>query len=257
VTRVITAADSADGSARRYRIECPDDIPSRYLAGESEYSIAKVEGVSRGTVTRWLQEAGIQKRGMSAAGKMRASLMTREERVQQVAAANAAVRGSAKSDIMKIRTILGRQKAAMDGTWHRSQGETALGQFFGDQGVKFVPEQAVAGYNVDFGIEPVAVELLGGSWHAAPSRVLFHRQRSEAIFNAGWSLIFIWSTSYYPANRFGYEKVVELVDELSADPAPRGQYRVIRGDGDLVASGGKGDDFTLVYPGGGCYRGRP
>ncbi|WP_369123291.1 helix-turn-helix domain-containing protein [Nocardia puris] len=227
----------------------PPDIASRYAEGQSVLALAEQCGVSRRVVDRWLTEAGVTLRSRSEAGKVRAERMSPAERRRQAAAANTAARGRVRNVAELQQSAETRQRKAAEGVLRRSPMEIQLGRWLQERAVNFIPEQVIAGYNVDFGIKPVAVELLGGSWHAAPSRRAHHAKRTHDILNAGWSMVYIWSTHHVPVTPAGADELVTHIQQASRHPSPIGEYRVLRGDGQLVACGGdEGDEFALVVP---------
>lgn len=114
--------------------------------------------------------------------------------------------------------------------------------------IDFTREKAIGRYNVDIaiGICPIAVEVLGGHWHGYKP---IHAERTPYILNEGWSILFVWDQPLLPlgASAFGY--LLSYIEFASGNPASPCEYRVIRGDGQLVASGGPDDnDFPLVPP---------
>lgn len=231
------------------RIPINPDAIERYRMGESEYAISKSLGISRNVIRRWIEESGVIPRDRSEAGFNRAARMTAAERQAQASFAQNAWRGSKWTRTAKLHKAETIYAKTLAGTHTRSHLELQLGDWLTERGVEFTPEQIVDCYNIDFGIEPVAVELLGGNWHAAPNRRAYHAERTHDILNAGWSMIFVWSTSYGPINPWAADKIVSLLEEARRNPTPIGQYWVIRGDGELVATGGdEGNDFTLVSP---------
>lgn len=240
--------------AHRYkskrRIPADPDIIQRYRNGESVWALSQSSGLSRTVINRWITEAGLDVRTTSEAGKIRASKMTPAERAAQATAANAAARGATRSAASKLATARTIAEQAASGTRKRSPLELQLGHWLNERGVNFVPEQVVDIYNVDFGINnSVAVELLGGAWHSRPSRADHHRRRTHDILNAGWHMIFVWSTTPAPINPWAADKIVTLLKEAGRLPAAPGQYWVIRGDGELMSTGsGKSDNFTLELP---------
>lgn len=251
----MTAVGLPDNRSNRHRanraraLDMPEGVPARYRAGESELALARSCGVSRGVVRRWLTEAGEPIRDRSRAGVVRAAKMTPAERREQAAAAHAAVRGTTWSPATNHARAETIERKAVAGLVHRSQGEIRLGQWLAEAGLHFVPEKAVAGYNLDFGISPVAVELLGGSWHGTGDRRAHHAKRTKAILDSGWSVVFVWSTHYMPLTRTGGQKVVALVKKARRNPPSPGQYWVVRGDGEVMSTGrADDDDFAVVLP---------
>lgn len=232
------------------RIPADPDILRRYSEGESVYSLFKSTGVQRAVIDRWIREAGLPPRDRSTAGKLRAAKMSDSERFAQASTAHAAVRGRTVSRSEKLARAQTVYAQTVRGDKGRSPLELQLGRWISERGVNFVPEQVADVYNVDFGIGgTVAVELLGGSWHAQPSRREHHRHRTHDILNAGWHMIFVWSTHYTPINPWAADKIVALAKKASGLPAAPGKYWVIRGDGELMSTGsGESDDFTLKLP---------
>ena len=231
------------------RIAAPPNLEEVYHSGESVNQMAKTFNVSRPVINRWLRDAGLPIRGRKESSRIRWENISEEELEMRRAHAKKFFTGRKRSPEEQLRAADTRARKALDGSRKRSHLEVLFGNWLADRGVSYVPEQVVAGYNVDFGIAPVAVELLGGNWHAANSRRAYHAKRTHDILNAGWSIIFAWSQSQVPISEAAADQVVSLLEVASSDPAPVGKYWVVRGDGQLMSSGGdEGDNFTLVVP---------
>lgn len=228
---------------RREHVLPTADLTAAYAAGESEYSLSLRYGVSRNVIRRRLIAAGVEIRDMSAAGKVRARRMTPEERRRQAAAAHAAVRGSRRSEEELLRRAMLREQRGL----YDSPGELFLFNELVARGLKPVPQKAIGKYNVDLAVAPVAVEVLGGGWHLEKRH---HSVRTPQILNAGWHLVFVWNhegSSALTARAADY--IVAFLDEVGRQPPTIGQYRVISGDGQLLAAGsGQDDKFPLVPP---------
>lgn len=107
-------------------------------------------------------------------------------------------------------------------------------------------EQAEGRYNIDIAVGAVAVEVhrygfnpLGRS--ASASRL---RQRANYLRNRGWLMCYVWIG---PRGQWltaaAAEYIVALAKSAESDPSLRGEYRVIRGSGELVAAiRGDGDE---------------
>ena len=76
-----------------------------------------------------------------------------------------------------------------------SDSERVLDEMLQAFGHHPVPQKAIGPYNVDLAVGSVAVEVLGGEWHGYKPR---HRERTEQILDAGWSMVFVWDTPTYP-----------------------------------------------------------
>lgn len=220
------------------------EIAEAYRAGESEFALAKRLGVARGVIRRHLLEEKVDVRGASASQLLRNANLTPEQRAARAAAAHDAVRGVRLSEEHLMRMAQSKEAA---GVGRRiSRHEELLNGWLQEHGVELVREKAVGKYNLDFAVGPVAVEILGGNWHAYRAS---HAQRTPYILNQGWALLFIWTIRRAPLCAEAGEYVIAFAEEARRNPALRGQYRVIRGDGKLTASGCADDDeFPLVPP---------
>lgn len=236
-TRGIPAPDA------RFATLPADEVVSAYMAGTSEYALAQQYGVSRNVIARRLAEAGIQRRSHSKAGQVRAAQMSPEQRAAQAAAAHDAVRGTKQSlETLERRAMLREQRGGYD-----SEGERQLAEWLAQRGLSPLPQKAIGKYNVDIAVSPIAVEVLGGGWHLEKRH---HATRTPQILNAGWHLAFVWNHEGDSALTEGAaDYVVSFLDEIRREPPTVGQYRVISGDGQLLAAGGCEDDkFPLVPP---------
>jgi very-short-patch-repair endonuclease len=231
---------------RGVRLRLPDEtIVRRYQAGESVLAIARDLDVSRQAVERRLLAAGIEQRDSSAAGAMRASRMTREDRRRQAAAANAAVRGVPQPEERLVKAALTRQANPP----RMSRHEQKLARWLRERHVAYVREHAVGRYNVDFTIGPVAVEVLGGEWHSTRVKTVIHGRRTPYLLDSGWALAFVWATSNYPLTAAVVDYLIAYADEARRKPTVLGEYRVIRGDAKLLTRGRREDyERTGIVP---------
>lgn len=210
----------------------------------SELEIANRYGIGRIVVRRRLVELGIQPRSSKEAQEIRMSRTTAEERLELTAAAHEAVRGSKRT--WESRCKLSADRERRPHTTPRSSGEEKVGRWLNELGLDPTPQKAIGAYNLDFAIGSVAVEVLGGTWHAHKP---IHRSRTPYILNQGWSLVFIWDCRGSRLTRGCANYVASLVEESRRNPSLVGEYRVIRGNGELLARGRVEDDsFTLVQP---------
>lgn len=223
MTRKIDPVD-VSYSAEQLRIDYVDN-------GVAEHVLAHRHGVSRNVIQRWLREAGIPRRGASDAGRVRAAKMTAEERAAQAAAAQAAVRGRKATWYERCRSARSRELNPPLASTHEQAFEAELRALR----VPYRREVAIGPYNVDFAVGPVAVEILGGEWHL--DKTERHGERTPYILSEHWSLAFVWAVPNYPLAAAAAYKVVTLANTASWNPAAIGEYWVIRGDGQLIASG--------------------
>lgn len=228
-----------------------EEIAARYTSGESENAIAKSLGVSRNVIATRLRVAGAERRTSAAANQLLASQTPLTEHHRRIRIAQDANRGRKQSFEHRCHIAASRQTNISNS----SPAEIMLVQWLADEGIWSTPQQAIGPYNVDIGAYPVAVEILGGAWHAGKS---IHPKRTRYILDQGWSLVFIWShIRRSPLTFAATDYVAAFLKELRSNPSSVGQYRVIRGDGQELARGSADtDDITIVVPGYESYRER-
>ncbi len=217
-----------------------DNAVSLYISGKSAYEIQATTGVQRNSLRAELIRRGIEPRGRSSAGKLRASKMTDEQRAAQCAAAHLAATGRKKTWAEQAKRAASRESNPPAMSIH----ESTFANMLTDKGIPWRREVAVDIYNVDFTIGSVAVEILGGEWHAYKGER--HPRRIKEILNAGWSLIYLWSTTNHPITAAAAEYCIAYAQQVSRNPSLIGEYRVIRGDAHLITAGrGELDQFAL------------
>lgn len=217
-----------------------DDLIRLYQAGESQNKLATRFGITQASVSRWIQKrgAGISR---SEAEARKWSTMTAEQRAAQVASAHEAVRGMTRTIGDLERRAAGKQRTRS----HATPEELALATLLpGSE-----PQLAIGKYNVDIGAEPVAVELFGGNWHADGRHRARLPQRVEHLADAGWNLLIVWCTQGRLLNVAAIaQDALSYLEQSRRDPAFRRQYRVVWGDGQLIAAGCVDDDERTLIP---------
>lgn len=231
------------------RIDLDSDYLVReYLGGRSEYALAQDLGVARLVIRRHLVERSISPRGRSEAGLLRASRMTPTERMAQAANAHAASRGRSNSLDALCRAAKTRQERRVG----ISAKEEAFAVLLTERGLGFIQQMAIGPYNCDFAIPPVAVEIFGGHWHWHGHHLARTEQRLRRILNAGYHILIL--TEWGAATRHRIcearvaDYVVAYVEAARSDPSLIGKYRVVRGAGELIASGCVEDDHLSIMP---------
>jgi very-short-patch-repair endonuclease len=228
------------------RLPIPDGIAAVYLAGTSEKGLAEQFGVSRPTMRRWLIGVGVQRRSMKDATALHLAQMSAEERSRKAAAAHAARRGVSNTEEHQCRIAAGKERVGYGG--RTSPGTDFICEELTRRGIEHTREKAVGRYNLDIALAaaPVAVEVLGGLWHGAKP---IHARRTPYILDKGWNVVFVWNTKRVQVGPEAVHYVVAFAEETRRHPTPVRQYRVIRGDGKVVATGQADDDeFPLVPP---------
>lgn len=226
-----------------------EQIARQYLAGASELALSKQYGVSRTTITARLRSAGVERRNMSEAGAVRASLMEPGQRAAQAAAAHRVTRLRRTPEIQKFRRALKLESEAT----LRSDGEAAMHGWLTERGESPVVERAIGPYNVDLAVLPVAVEILGGGFHSAKAS---HAERTPYILDAGWHLVMVWNYEGRSAlTPQAADYVVTFAQKVRRNPPATCQYRVISGDGEHLATAGReNNEFPLEPPPRGAVR---
>src|SRR5690606_21844214 len=111
--------------------------------------------------------------------------------------------------------------------------------------------QAVGPYNADLGAFPVAVEVFGGHWHSHGRHAERLPKRTRYFFDRGWNVYIIWDYAHVHAlSRSVTGDLIPFIERSRRDPTFRGQYRVVWGNGQLIASGSSEDDDLTLIPSG-------
>lgn len=222
-----------------------EEIVAKYCAGVSELALSKEYGLERRVIRTRLEESGVHLRGQAEAIQLFYSGTTRAQRQAITAAANAAVRGKSMPEDLLAKQARGRQRNAKT----RSAYEEQFAGWLTERDIPYARETAIGRYNVDFALGPVAVEILGGEWHSSKVKRSVHGRRTPYILNQGWAIAFVWTTANCPWTNVVVDEVMAFVDEVGRDPSLVGEYRVIRGDGKLLARGRTEDyERTGIVP---------
>lgn len=230
---------------RTVEIPDPGDLIARYQRGDSLLRLSRDVGISRPALRRFLQKQGIAIRGGSEANIIRMRRLSRTERAALAAAANSAARGRKHSWEERAKRAVTVQRKQC----HVSDTERQLLTILESRGLAGgILQQADGIYNIDIGLHPVAVEIYGGGWHAYGRHAARSPERFRYLLDRGWVCCIVWCEGPVDLHAIA-DYVVALHQEASSNPSLRGQYRVVRGDGELVASGSDDlDKLTLIPP---------
>lgn len=222
----------------------PDqEITDRYLHGESELALSQAYGMSRTAIRRRLLKAGVTPRSYSEANLLRAANLTLEQRKEQARAANDTWRGTQVDQDVLIRKAVTRQERRTN----ISPAEQLLAVWLHDRGIETIPQQALGTYNIDLGVEPMAIEIFGGNWHASGKHAKRHLRRCQYILDQGWSLAIVWvDARKYPLVESAAAKLGNLIGGVRSGGLSQGWW-MIRGDGTEVEAETLGD--LLRVPG--------
>ena len=223
-----------------------DEIAVRYLAGESENSLAQTFNVSRGAIRVRLRKADIELRDQTTANQLMSKQTPIDEHHRRISIAQEATRGRKAS----LNELLRRAQTKERKPSNRSQAEILLETWLTERGVVSIPQQAIGKYNVDLGTYPVAVEIFGGTWHFTKN----HVERFDYIFNAGWHVLIVFVDSRRSVLTPGAaDYIVTFLQETTSNPTMPREYRVIWGEGKLCTAGGaNSNELAAVIP----HRGR-
>lgn len=224
-----------------------EEIARRYLAGESENVLAKEFDVSRNVITTRLREAGVPRRGQTAANDLWQKGRTPEQRRQGVEAAHRASHNREQTLDEKIKRAATREERQIS----VSPAEMLLAEWLRQRGLETIPQKAVGPYNVDLGAFPIAVEIFGGGWHATHDHARGAPERLRYLLDRGWNVVYIWVADgrRMPALKpIAADYIVAFAQRSSSDPTFRGQYRVIWGDGKEAAISGTDVNEVALIP---------
>jgi very-short-patch-repair endonuclease len=206
---------------------------TRYAAGNSLETIARALRVSPHTVRLRLERAGVPVRSGAETLRLRLSRLSFEER-RALAARSLrnweGVRGHRKSDAQLGPRTLTRQRLRS----HTGDGEGAIAGWLRALGLEPTQQQAVGRYNLDLGLWPLAIEV---NRVDHPLRRVHAARRLEYLTQRGWYVLFVWLGRSGRPTPAVADYAVAYLQAIQRNPTGVGQYRVIRGTGDLVASG--------------------
>ncbi len=234
------------GRTKTLMIDIPGaEVVARYIGGESVKDLARVFGVSRGTIDKRLAREGVPIRTMAESIRLGFSRMTPEDRKRFSEPSHLAMRGKPKSFEHKCKIAATRQARQIGA----SSAELLLQIWLRDRGIEAVPQLAIGPYNADIGTDSVVVELFGGNWHGYGRHKRRTTQRYRHILDSGRSVVVVWVN----ARRGGLSEgaadyIAAHIKRSDCDPSIRGQYWVIRGTGEEVTAGGTDLDKIALVP---------
>ena len=208
-----------------------DDIINSYITGESVYSIANRKGLDRGTINRLLLKNGCSIRGLSESQLLRFKHATYEEKAKITQKANEARRASPAKESELINHAL----AAERGLFKVGEFEKEMFDFLKKEGFSPVLQKAWRKYNFDICVGNVAVEIHQSTCN--PINKAYTRKKLIDVIDAGNNIIFVWIN---PRTKIFSESacqdVTSFIKRSCCDPSFIGQYRVVRGTGELYAA---------------------
>ena len=211
----------------RLSVDC-DNIIREYLAGKSVKQLASDIGHSRQVIYRVLRNAGITPRNRSESMYTRMAQTSPEERQRLASNAYEAKRGYINSPETRHKMALAKNKRT--GIF-----EAEFISRLRDAGIDVVPQEPFLAYNLDIGCGPVAVEIHTQTGSPLTGK---HIHKLMDCLHAGKNMVYVWiEPRRIKFSDSCYENVVSLVKRIRSNPPARCQYWVIRGTGELYASG--------------------
>lgn len=218
--------------SRKAEVTNISELLQMYIGGMSEKAVAAQAAVSRGVIRRRLLAAGIVPRNRSQGMYARMQNTSAAERARLADAAHAAVRGKRRTIEELVHRALTRQQTCE----HSAPIEFCLGDMLIERGLWVTYQRAVKRYNVDIAIDScaIAVEVQFNGAFPHCSRPINHARRTECLLNLGWNVCYVLICKSWPLTVAAADYIVAWAQKVRCDHAVRGQYTVIRGNGELV-----------------------
>ena len=224
----------------------PDDLRQRYEQGHSVLKMARELDTSRPTIVRKLAALGLEPRSASEANRLRMAGLSAQERRALAASANRARRGEVKLEPRSTNRAGAAVESARSQTRLIGRGEPELADLLIRRGITVECQLPVHGYNIDIAVRPVAVEVWWGEGY--PLRHGRQARRVIDLASVGWSTVLVWLSRKLPTGE-GADAVITFLEEVSRSPDSIGpQYRVVRGDGQVIATGKADRDHLALVP---------
>ena len=214
--------------SRKYTHINIDDCIKEYFAGKSIKQLAVDNGVSRQVIYRIFRENAVPVRNRSEAMFTRMANTSPEERKRLAFAANEAKRGLANTPEML-------EKRAKAGKRFIGKFEQEFIDAISACGIECFPQEPFLSYNLDIGCGDIAVEI---HRHTDSPLAPRHIKKVMNCINAGKSMLYVWIN---PTKNIllpeCYENVISIIQQFRSNPPIRSKYWVIRGTGELYATG--------------------
>lgn len=215
-----------------------DEIIAAYRAGEEYKSISTRTGISESVLKDRFNKLGVL-RG-------RIVFEPTQEIFDRYTAGETATALARESNV-SVNTLLRHLRVAGLARPISSR-EEAFAKFLRERGIAFEHPLTLGTYKIDFAFceDRVAVEV-DAEWgnRVRSSGRRLYEQRCEYILGSRWDLIEIRCRDGILPGAADY--VVAYLKQTSGDPSTRGEYRVIGGNGQPLATGGNEvDDRPVV-----------
>lgn len=212
-----------------------EPVKQMHQDGISVLKMASVLGVSRPTIVRCIKELGLDIRGGSEANKIRFAKCSRDYIQKLTKKAHDAVRGKKRTcEELVYRAIIHQFNPDRFGKLEKFAHSRLCGM-----GFNAIHQRPCYVYNLDVGVGPVAVEIHNATGN--PMMVPRLRKRIIQLAHLGIATIYIKVFDAETISSSAFDYVATFIDEFSAHPTGRCEYRVIHSDGYLESR----DSFDL------------
>jgi hypothetical protein len=208
-----------------------DDLPEQeiikmFLSGSSVKYLARQFNISRDPIKRILIKNNVSVRNRSEGMFVRMAQASPEERKKLTDDAHKASRnrtvGSRRKSAM-LSAINAEKKMVPRGSCFGT-GENEIANFLRERGYNVIQQKALDIYSIDMVIGSIAVEVRLGSYNWSDPKVI---ARFKHIIESGYKVIVI-SFSEESIVADSLNDIVTHLDFINSNPAPVGQYWVIR-----------------------------
>jgi hypothetical protein len=226
------------------------DVIADYISGISENGVSIKHGIQRDTVKRILAYNNIKRRNQSEAETLKWSQMTKDKRLKQVAKANHTMRNMPKEfhASNSIKQAISKEKSLSK----VGDFEMIFMDFLNKLGHRCTPQLAFGAYNIDIAIGNTAIEIHNNTAH--PHNHPYYRQRIVRLLESDWNVIYVKTIGKVDVKR-ATSKLSQMIDLIQSNKPTLGQYGVIRGSGDFIATGClNGNNLSIVNASDGFFK---
>lgn len=208
----------------------------------------RVRTPSEGQALRHVRDADTpwKRRFAAAAKEGRESWVysdANRERFRAYGASRKGKAGAPRTDLQLDRRAAAHERALLK----VSPVALTFRDMLSTRGLPAILEKAAGRYNIDIAAGRIAVEVHRYSFNPLGPTRLRERKRTHYLCNRGWLVCYVWVR---PADSFlltdnAADYVVALAEAAERTPSLAGEYRVVRGSGELFATGrGDGDELA-------------
>ena len=224
------------------------EIIKLFNSGMSVNAISKSAGLQRNTINRILEINGISPRSQSEAEKLKWSQMSMNQKRKQTIKARKAIAKKGFDHLSGPETI---KKAAETRAINKKfigAGETEFLKWIKERKYPAIPQAGIHSYNIDILIGDLAVEIHNCT--TAPHLMKSARKKIEYLLNAGINVLYIKikTKKGIDIQKITSDYAITFFEEIRSNPTFIPQYRMIRGNGEFMASGCLKNNHLSVIP---------